>query len=97
MERNNEFNPNMNGFASGFSGAFSPYGYASYGNFEQMNFTDGKLDDYDFFNPMMQYEQAYMYYRCLSQQLDYKIKCKEYEKLCGNSKVSNTSSDNMRK
>ena len=36
------------------------------------------------FNPIMQYEQAYMYYRYLTQQLEYKIKCKEYEKLCGN-------------
>lgn len=34
-----------------------------------------------YFNPLMQYEQGYMYYRYLSQQLDYKIKCKEYEKL----------------
>ena len=33
-------------------------------------------------NPMFQYEQAYMYYRYLTQQMDYKIKCKEYEKLC---------------
>ncbi len=36
------------------------------------------------FNPMVQYEQAYMYYRYLSQQMDYKIKCKEYDRLCGN-------------
>lgn len=35
------------------------------------------------FNPMMQYEQAYMYYRYLTMQLEYKIKCKEYEKTCG--------------
>lgn len=35
------------------------------------------------FNPIMQYEQAYSYYRYLSMQMDYKIKCKEYEKLCG--------------
>lgn len=34
------------------------------------------------FNPMMQYEQAYCYYRYLCMQLDYKIKCKEYEKMC---------------
>lgn len=34
------------------------------------------------FNPMMQYEQAYCYYRYLSMQMDYKIKCKEYEKMC---------------
>ncbi len=35
-------------------------------------------------NPMFQYEQAYMYYRYLTQQMDYKIKCKEYEKMCKN-------------
>lgn len=35
------------------------------------------------FNPMLQYEQAYMYYRYLTQQVEYKIKCKEYDKLCG--------------
>ena len=34
------------------------------------------------FNPMMQYEQAYCYYRYLCMQMDYKIKCKEYEKMC---------------
>ena len=34
------------------------------------------------FSPMMQYEQAYMYYRYLTCQMEYKIKCKEYEKLC---------------
>lgn len=34
----------------------------------------------------MQYEQAYMYYRYLTQQMEYKIKCKEYEKMCGNQK-----------
>lgn len=37
------------------------------------------------FNPMMQYEQAYCYYKSLCMQMDYKIKCKEYEKLCSNS------------
>lgn len=34
------------------------------------------------FNPMLQYEQSYSYYKCLCMQMDYKIKCKEYEKLC---------------
>ena len=34
------------------------------------------------FNPIAQYEQAYSYYRYLCMQMDYKIKCKEYEKLC---------------
>ncbi len=37
------------------------------------------------FNPMAQYEQAYLYYRYLCMQMDYKIKCKEYEKMCGTS------------
>lgn len=58
---------------------FSPY----------MNFdigTDPLLGENPMFNPIMQYEQTYMYYRCLCQQMDYKIKCKEYEKLCGNSR-----------
>lgn len=33
------------------------------------------------FNPMLQYEQAYMYYRYLTQQVEYKIKCKELDKI----------------
>ena len=41
------------------------------------------------FNPMLQYEQGYSYYRYLCMQMDYKIKCKEYEKLCSNNQVSN--------
>ena len=42
------------------------------------------------FNPMMQYEQAYCYYRYLCMQMDYKIKCKEYEKMCSNPNSSVT-------
>ena len=38
------------------------------------------------FNPIMQYEQAYSYYKYLCMQMDYKIKCKEYEKMCNESK-----------
>lgn len=34
------------------------------------------------FNPVLQYEQACMYYKYLTAQMDYKIKCKEYDKLC---------------
>ena len=41
------------------------------------------------FNPMMQYEQAYCYYRYLCMQMDYKIKCKEYEKMCNTENRSN--------
>ena len=43
---------------------FSPY----------MNFdigADPLLGENPMFNPIMQYEQAYMYYRYLSQQMDY--------------------------
>ena len=38
------------------------------------------------FNPIMQYEQAYSYYKYLCTQMDYKIKCKEYEKMCADNK-----------
>ena len=48
-----------------------------------MDFNDLYKDP--MFNPMMQYEQAYCYYRYLCMQMDYKIKCKEYEKMCNNS------------
>lgn len=56
------------------------YGYNPYEGFENM--------DNGMFNPIVQYEQAYMYYRYLTQQLEYKIKCKEYEKLCSSSNSS---------
>ncbi len=32
-------------------------------------------------SPVSQYEQQYMYYRYLSQMMDYKIKSKEFERL----------------
>ena len=50
------------------------------------NMEQGNIPDQNLFNPSMQYEQAYMYYRYLSQQMDYKIKCKEYENLYRNEK-----------
>ena len=60
---------------SDFNG-FSPY--------DNQNFDPNINEIYKdpMFNPMMQYEQAYMYYRYMCMQMDYKIKCKEYEKLC---------------
>ena len=42
------------------------------------------------FNPMLQYEQAYMYYRYMCMQMEYKIKCKEYEKMCANDNRSSS-------
>ena len=55
--------------------------------FMDFNINNSNLDMNDLykdpmFNPIMQYEQAFSYYRYLSMQMDYKIKCKEYEKLC---------------
>lgn len=49
-----------------------------------------------FLNPMMQYEQACSYYRYLCLQMDYKIKCKEYERMCNtsNHSVQNTQNSN---
>ena len=70
MDKNVDFN--------NFSG-FPPYSpYMAYENMDNSSF------DNPMFNPIMQYEQGYMYYRYLTMQLEYKIKCKEYEKLCGN-------------
>lgn len=46
------------------------------------NFDMNDLYKDPMFNPIMQYEQAYSYYKYLCMQIDYKIKCKEYEKLC---------------
>ena len=59
---------------------FSPY--------SQLDGMDSGLNDMykdPMFNPIMQYEQAFSYYRYLCMQMDYKIKCKEYEKLCNSS------------
>lgn len=50
---------------------FGPYG---------MGYDMGNSPD-DMFNPMMQYEQGYMYYRFMCMQLEYKIKQKELERL----------------
>ena len=53
---------------------------------------DSSMGDNPMFNPIMKYEQAYMYYKYLTKQMEYKIKCKEYDKLCN----SNNRSENTR-
>lgn len=74
MDKNNDFN-NLNNF-----GNFPPYyNYMGFDNIENNPYSDNPM-----FNIMAQYEQGYMYYRYLNEQLNYKIKCKEYEKLCEN-------------
>ena len=69
-------------FNSGFMPPFMDYNMPPPGS--------GNVDMNDLykdpmFNPMMQYEQAYCYYRYLCMQIDYKIKCKEYERICKSS------------
>ena len=63
---------------------------ADFWPYSQIDGMDNGLNDMykdPMFNPIMQYEQAYSYYKYLCMQMDYKIKCKEYEKMC-NSKNS---------
>lgn len=55
--------------------------YSSYPSFNQFDMADSDLYKDPMFNPVAQYEQAYSYYKYLCMQMDYKIKCKEYEKL----------------
>ncbi len=60
--------------------------FPPYMNMNYDSYYDPMMGDNYMFNPVIQYEQAYMYYRYLTQQLEYKIKCKEYEKLSASSK-----------
>lgn len=59
-----------------FGNGFSPYDVPN-------DFNTNDMYKDPMFNPMLQYEQAYMYYRYLNMQMEYKIKCKEYEKMTG--------------
>ena len=61
----------------------------SWGDFvdRNMNCSDyGDMND-NMFNPTLQYEQACMYYKYMTAQMEYRIKCKEYEKLCRGGKI----------
>lgn len=60
--------------------------YNPYQNFDLNYFDQNSINQDPMFNPMLQYEQAYMYYRYLTMQTEYKIKCKEYEKICNQDK-----------
>lgn len=60
-------------FNNGFNPNFMDYN-------QNMDMNDLYKDP--MFNPIMQYEQAFYYYRYLCMQMDYKIKCKEFEKMC---------------
>ena len=71
--------------------------YMDYASFQQ-NINSGNFQDSNelyrdqMFNPMSQYEQAYLYYRYMCMQMDYRIKCKEYEKMCNTRNESNEKS-----
>jgi hypothetical protein len=56
--------------------------YSSYPPYNQFESPESDLYKDPMFNPVAQYEQAYTYYKYLCMQMEYKIKCKEYEKLC---------------
>lgn len=58
-----------------------------------MNYQNGFDMNDPMFNPIVQYEQAYTYYKYLCMQMDYKIKCKEYEKLCADMSSRNLASN----
>lgn len=73
-----------------FNPGFNP-NFADYNMQGNMGVNMGMEDQ--FFNPIMQYEQATAYYRYLCMQMDYKIKCKEYERMCGNNAVNDTRRD----
>lgn len=60
--------------------------YSNYPPFTQFDIPDNEMYKDPMFNPINQYEQAYSYYKYLCMQMDYKIKCKEYEKLCESSR-----------
>lgn len=68
MDKNNNYS-NFN----------NSYGYSPFSQHENFDPTMGDNS----FDPMYQYEQGYIYYRYLTQAVEYKIKCKEYEKICG--------------
>ena len=79
---------------------FNSYSHSSYSPYMNYGSSQPQADDFSSmysdpnFNPIMQYEQAYSYYRFLCMQMDYKIKCKEYEKLCNLNDKSKTNTIN---
>ena len=73
---------------------FSPF--ADYNMNNQNNDMNDIYKD-PMFNPVMQYEQAYQYYKYLSMQMDYKIKCKEFEILCSKNNNSQSNERSQRR
>ena len=73
-----------------------PFGNMNMGMYDMgtdtnnINSNGMNMDSQGIFNPFMQYEQAYMYYRYLAMQMEYKIKCKEFENLSSKSNYRDT-------
>ncbi len=63
---------------------FDPYNFSMQSNIPHANMqpNDPAMPNLDNpMNPAMYYDQQYMYYKYLTQMVDYKIKLKELEKL----------------
>lgn len=69
--------------------------YSSYPPYNQFDSPENDLYKDQMFNPVAQYEQAYSYYKYLSMQMEYKIKCKEYEKMCNSSLTASSSRERL--
>ena len=62
---------------------FDPYNFSTPGNISHQNqMPDPNISNIEPpMNPAMYYDQQYMYYKYLTQMIEYKIKLKELEKL----------------
>lgn len=65
---------------------FDPYNFNMQNTAPQPSNIDPAMDQLN--NPMMYYEQQYMYYRYLTQVLEYRIKLKELENLNNSNKTN---------
>lgn len=61
---------------------FDPYNFSANQNQQFMPMQSNEVaPGIEAMNPVMYYEQQFMYYRYLTQMLEYKIKLKEFERL----------------
>lgn len=60
---------------------YDPYNFSNMQQIPNMQMQQPDVDMQNAANPSIYYEQQYMYYRYLTQLLEYKIKLKEWEKL----------------
>lgn len=66
---------------------FDPYNFNAT-NFNMQGDPTSSYSDTPSMSPNSYYEGQYYYYRYLTQMMDYKIRCKEYENLIRNEKKS---------